>query len=296
MLLFVRGERAGSRDFVLAASEVFRESPCFMPERGLPWARGSHELRTRNFWGTGPGEGVEVRKKDFRLGIALAIALVSISARPTHAYYFNFSDDAETNGERGQTSFVFTDVDGSGIDMTVTARDLTDGLGTSEGGVPNPYLDGNLNGRPGGLGVCQGNDPACSGSPDDNLGVGSGLGEVVILAFSTSVVVTEFTFRNGIHKLIFTGSVGINVGPSNPITAETFSDVFAAGAVLNPSLAGSRFSLVAEESFVGAVPGDPSRLYLESVTFVPEPGTGLLLGLGLSLLWGWQRGCASRPG
>lgn len=240
-------------------------------------------------------KGIEVRQVELRFGMVLAVALVLVSTRPAHAYYFNFSDEAETNGERGQTAFVFSDVDGSGIDMTVTARDLTDGLGASEGSTPNPYLDGNLSGRPGGLGVCQGVDPACSGSSDDNLGVGSGLGEVVILAFSTSVVVTEFTFRNGIHRLTFTGSVGINVGPSNPVTAETFSDIFAAGAVLNPGLAGSRFSLVAEESFVGAVPGDPSRLYLESITFVPEPGTGLLLGLGLFLLRGRQRGCATRP-
>jgi len=235
-----------------------------------------------------------VRKKDLRLGIFLAVALVSISDRAAHAFYFNFSDEAETNGERGQTAFLFSDVDGSGIDMTVTARDLTDGLGLSEGSTPNPYLDGNLSGRPGGLGVCQGSDPACSGSPDDNLGVGSGLGEVVILAFSTSVVITEFTFRNGIHKLTFVGSVGINVGPANPVTAETFSDVFAAGAVLNPNLIGSRFSFVAEESFVGSVPGDPSRLYLESVTFVPQPSSALLLGLGLSLLWGCQRGRSRR--
>ena len=80
---------------------------------------------------------------------------------------------------------------------------------------------------------------------------------------------------------MFAGSTGINVGAGNPTTAETFSDIFVASAVLNPNLAGTRFSFVADESFVAGTMGDPNRLYIETVTFVPEPSTALLLASGL---------------
>ena len=69
-----------------------------------------------------------------------AIAVILLSASPSVAFSFSFADDANTNGERGQTLFLFANVDGSSIDMTVTARDLTDGLGITEAGLPNPYL------------------------------------------------------------------------------------------------------------------------------------------------------------
>ena len=219
------------------------------------------------------------------LGLATAILLWS---SPSLAFSFSFANDATANGERGQTQFDFANVDGSGITMTVTARDLTDGAGTTEASLPNPYLDGFFNGLPGGLGVCQAADPSCMGSPDDNLGVGAGLGEVVILSFDSAVTITEVTFRNGIHELVFAGLVGINVGASNPTTAETFSDIFAAVPVLNTNLSGTRFSFVADESFVSGSMGDPNRLYLESVSFVPEPSTGVLIGLSLLAL-GWRK-------
>jgi len=117
---------------------------------------------------------------------------------------------------------------------------------------------------------------------DDNLGVGAGLGEVVTLVFSSPVTITEITFRNGVHEQIFAGSVGIHVGAGNPITAETFSDIFAASATLNPNLLGTRFSFVADESFVTGAMGDPNRLYIDTITFIPEPGTAALIGLGLA--------------
>ncbi len=219
-----------------------------------------------------------------KLPVVFAVAATLLWAAPGLAISFSFADDANTNGERGQTVFFFANVDGSGIDMTVTARDLTDGAGTTEGGLPNPYLDADLNGLPGGLGVCQLSDPSCFGDPDDNLGVGSGFGEVLTLVFSSPVTITEITFRNGVHEQIFAGSVGIHVGASNPITAETFSDIFAASATLNPNLLGTRFSFVADESFVAGSMGDPNRLYIETITFIPELATATLLGLGLIAL------------
>jgi len=103
----------------------------------------------------------------------------------------------------------------------------------------------------------------------------------VILSFSAPVTLSQVDFRNGIHELIFNGSTGIHLGAGNPTTAETFSNLFAASATLSPGLSGTRFSFVAPESFLGAVPEAESQLYIESLIFVPEPGTGLLLGLGL---------------
>ena len=239
-----------------------------------------------------------VRGIRFIYAVGAGVAGLLVLAQPALAFSFNFSDDANNNGERGQTSFLFEDVDGSGIDMTVTARDLSDGAGATELFLPQPYLDGDLNGLPGGLGVCQGADPACSGSPDDNLGLGSGLGEVVILAFSSPVTLGELTFRNGIHELIFTGSTGIHVGAGNPTAAESFSHIFSAAAMIDPNLFGTRFSFVAQESFIGASAGDSSRLYIGALTFVPEPGTGLLVGMGLAVLASVRgkrsRRCSSR--
>ena len=218
------------------------------------------------------------------LRLVCQIVGVLLLASPSLAFSFSFADEANTNGERGQTLFFFANVGGSGVDMTLTARDLTDGVGTTEAGLPNPYFDEDFNGLPGGLGVCQGSDPACEGSPDDNLGLGAGLGEVLILSLSSPVSLNEISFRNGIHELDFAGSTGINVGAGNPTTAETFSHIFTASAILNPNLAGTRFSFVSDESFVAGSLGDPSRLYIESMKFVPEPGTGVLVAAGLAAL------------
>ena len=86
---------------------------------------------------------------------------VLLLASPSLA--ISFADEANTNGERGQTLFFFANVDGSGVDMTITARDLTDGLGTTEAGLPSPYFDEDFNGQPGGLGVCQGFEAVSTG-------------------------------------------------------------------------------------------------------------------------------------
>lgn len=245
------------------------------------------------------GDGVKGASEKFRffLGMGYGIVATLLAAGPSSSYSFSFADDAALNGERGQTTFVFSNVDGSGIDMTVTARDLTDGLGISEAGLPNPYLDDAFNGLPGGLGVCQGSDPACSGNPDDNLGLGSGLGEVLILSFSAPVTLSQVDLRNGIHELIFSGSTGLHLGAGNPTTAETFSNIFPASATLSPGLSGTRFSFVAPESFLGAASAAERQLYIESLIFIPEPGTGLLLGLGLALVSGrrFARGQRGTP-
>lgn len=209
-------------------------------------------------------------------GVACVALLCLVGAAPASALSFSFVDAEQTLGEGGQVFFDFIDIESSGIDLRVTARDLTS---SDELGAPYPYLDGPLSGKPGGLGVCQA--LSCEGQPDDNIGLGGGLGEVVVLEFSAPITLEQVTFRNGQHELAFDGSTGIHVGAGNPTTAEGFSNVFAAAATLDPNLSGTRFSFVADESFVSGSTGDTHRLYLETLGFVPEPTTATLLGLGL---------------
>lgn len=207
----------------------------------------------------------------------------------------DFVAQANLLGEGGAPSFVFSNIGGSGINLTVTARDLSDGSGKSEASTPLPYLDDPFQGRPGGLGVCQDVDPACDGNSDDNLGSS----EVVILAFSAPVTLSQVTFNNGIHNKDFVGSTGIHVGAGNPTTAEAFSNLFASAALLSPNLTGSRFSFVADESFLAGALGDASQLYLETVSFtapVPEPGSVALLGVAALLGAAARKRSLSRAG
>ncbi len=210
----------------------------------------------------------------------LVVALVTGSFLLTSvasAFTIDFVAAAASNEGAGIPSFVFNDVDGSGIDLTATARDLTDGAGTSESTDPYPYLDDLFNGNPGGMGVCQ--TTTCAGSSDDNIGYAA-MGEVLVLSFSGPVTIQSVTFNNGVHLQNFTGSIGIHVGSDNPTDAASFNNIFAASGVINTSLTGSRFSFVAPASF-SMIDTDDQQIYVDTITFVPEPGTALLMGLGL---------------
>ncbi len=47
---------------------------------------------------------------------------------------------------------------------------------------------------------------------------------------------------------------------------------------------GTRFSLVAHETFDRVRGGVGEQIYVDTITWVPEPGTALLVGLGLAAL------------
>lgn len=206
----------------------------------------------------------------------LAFASLALLPRPAAAFVLDFVSLAAGN-EHSFLSEDFADIDGSGIGASVLARDLGDATPPFDASGPWGYLDDLFAGGDGGLGVCPTSD--CEGSPDDNIA----LNEVAVIEFDTPVEITSIGFSNGVHVDVYSGNVGIEVGAANPTTAEAFGHIFPAAAVLDTSLTGSRFSFVADESFVEGELGDPSRLYLSSITFaVPEPAPLLLLGAGLA--------------
>ena len=225
-----------------------------------------------------------------RLKILFAVVPFLFSAASANAFLIDFVAEAAGNEGAGIPSFTFANAGGSGVTITATARDLTDAVGASLPTDPYPYLDDLFNGNPGGLGVCQ--TTTCSGTSDDNIGFAA-LGEVLIVEFDSAVTVQSVSFSNGVHLQNFTGNIGINVGAGNPTTAAAFNNIYAAAGVIAPGLNGTRFSFVAPASF-SMTDTDDQQIYVNSISFVPEPGTALLIGLGLMALG--VRGRASANG
>lgn len=219
-----------------------------------------------------------------RLFFLVAMATL-FSAFSAQSFTADFVAAASGSEGAGIPSMTFLNAGGSGITITATARDLSDSVGVSLPTAPYPYLDDLFNGNPGGLGVCQ--TASCAGSSDDNIGW-AGIGEVLILEFDSAVTVQSIALSNGVHLQNFVGSIGINLGASNPTTAGAFSHVFAASGALAPNLTGTRLSFVAPGSFT-MTEADNQQIYINSITFVPEPGTALLFGLGLAGLGARRR-------
>ncbi len=213
--------------------------------------------------------------------ILIAVTCALLASGTSMAAMIDFVAEAAGDERAGIPDFQFANVDGSGISLTITARDLSDAAGVTEPTDPYPYLDDLFEGRRGGLGVCQTGE--CGGTSDDNLGWAQ-MGEVLILEFDAPVTIQSISFNNGDHFQVFSGNIGIHVGAGNPITAASFNNTYVAAALLAPNLTGTRFSFVAPESFNMAPGGVDEQLYIDTITFIPEPGTGLLLGLGLGAL------------
>ena len=221
---------------------------------------------------------------------ALVLGSIPTLAQPAGAFVLDFVALAAGN-EHSFLTETFADIDGSGVSASVVARDLGDSTPPFDTAGPWGYLDDLSGGRDGGLGVCQTSD--CSGDPDDNIG----RNEVAVIEFDTPVEITSISFSNGHHEDVYEGDVGIEVGAANPTVVSAFGHIFPLVAVLDTSLAGSRFSFAVddgdsydhhsddddedehEDDF-----DDLSRIYVSSITFgvVPEPATLLLLGSGLA--------------
>ncbi len=205
----------------------------------------------------------------------MAAALVTTSA--AHAATFNFVTLANAQGiEQGYQPYVVAD---GGITLTASGRSLDNNNNYWA------YLDKTDGSGDAGLGVCKSSD--CNGIDDDNVT----LNELLNLSFSEMVKITSITFRDGGHQQNFIGSAGFAV---DDLTATTLGEFAAFTPGDNPAnlvnLVGTSFQFIAGSTFQGVTSEDHGRrLYLSSITVestgdlpgVPEPGTVVLLGLGL---------------
>ncbi len=157
-----------------------------------------------------------------QIRIILAVfvgSILSFAATQSNAFTIDFVAEAAANEGAGFPSFTFNNVDGSGITITATARDLTDSVGASLTTDPFPYLDDLFNGNPGGLGVCQ--TTTCAGSSDDNIGFAA-MGEVLVLEFDSTVSIQSVSFSNGVHLQNLTGNIGIECRRGEPYDRSRF--------------------------------------------------------------------------
>jgi hypothetical protein len=223
---------------------------------------------------------------------SLAVAALAFAALPAGAFTMDFVAEAAGN-EHSFLTETFTNVDGSGIDVTASARLLADTAAPFDTAAPYGYLDDLSGGNDGGLGVCP--TANCGGSPEDNIS----LREVAIVEFSKTVEITSISFSNGDHFDVYNGFIGIHEGPGNPTIADSTDTVsmghvnnvfdtstLAAGVLSGLSLIGDRFQFVAPESFLNASTGETYKIYVSSITFeefpvIPEPSSALLAGMGL---------------
>jgi len=215
--------------------------------------------------------------------LGLAVAALAFTARPAGAFTLDFV--AEAAGlERAFSSETFLNAGGSTIDVTAMARALSDGSGSYTTAPPYGYLDDLSGGKDGGFGVCPTDD--CEGSPEDNIS----LNEVGILEFDSVVEITSISFSNGDHNDVYSGTIGIHTGATNPTTAAGFNNPINTATLVNGvlgpiSLISDRFQFLAPESF-GRARGETLKIYVSSVTFqgappIPEPSGALLYGLGV---------------
>jgi len=200
--------------------------------------------------------------------LASGAAAVLLAASPlTQAALFDFAAIADSEGERGFSSYVRTE---GGIEVTATGTSVGDADATPDYFA---YLDSG----DAGLGVCKNLTISnqCTPSNDDNLTVDESLS----LAFDQVVVIDEILFRNADHGTSFASDADFQVR----IDGGAWMD-FALTHMFGVDLEGTLFEFIASTTD-GTIDGDldSDQLYIEALTAnaVPEPGTAVMLGLGL---------------
>lgn len=206
------------------------------------------------------------------LRVLLGAVAFLLAGQTAQAAFFDFLAEANSL-ERGYSEYVLT-VDG--VTVTATGQQFLDPF------TPySAYLDsGNA-----GLGVCKvlNGDNQCLPASDDNLTNG----EMLTLEFDQLVDITPIFFKNANHGTNFAANADFEVSVdggnfvsktllhnfTEQLTGTTFSFIigdFAAN--------GNEFSPDNDELYISqltAVAAPPSN------NQIPEPGTLLLIGLGL---------------
>jgi len=221
----------------------------------------------------------------------LALAGLTISSATTAAT-FDFVAMADTPADPnyfGEMGFQSLNVTVDGLSLSATGTDTTDFLnyladpGAYQGDLDNEYayLDSNT----AGLGVCTSinSNDQCDPSSDDNATAD----EVLILAFSTEVTISDLFFRDAKHNPINFGS-----GEDFSLFIDgSYAGNIQYGSPLNQSFTGTIFAFSADDYNVASnsFTTDGDEFYISNMSAVPVPAAVWLLGSALAGLGSMRR-------
>lgn len=214
--------------------------------------------------------------KSLTVTAALSVPVMASAAS------FNFAAIAD-----GDSSYGFTGGEFGAPSITFVKDGITleaQGFDTNTGARYNAYLDSSGGAPEAGLGVCKDLDSnnQCTPSSDDNVTINENL----MLTFDTQVIITETTFRSGLHTTVFDPNATFDLVIDRGLVSES-SDSFLLEHIFSMGLTGTTFEFMN----LNTVDADDFRFYISSmeVSAVPVPAAVWLFGSGLLGLAGLAR-------